>query len=108
MHSIRSYPATKNEILTELLKNRTALRKYGVISIGIFGSFAADLQTENSDIDILVALKKDKKTMRNFLDLNYFLEELLKHKVDLVTHESLSRHIRPHVEQTVEYAAIND
>ena len=60
-------------------------------------SYVRNEATEDSDIDLLVYLRKDKKTFRNFMGLSYFLEELFQHKVELVTIQSLSPYIRPHI-----------
>ena len=49
---------TKNEILNELSKNKSYIQQnFEVDKIGLFGSYAKDKQTENSDIDIYVEFK---------------------------------------------------
>jgi uncharacterized protein len=50
--------------------------------IGIFGSFARGEQKASSDIDILVEF--EKPTFRNFMNLSFYLEDLLGREVDLV------------------------
>jgi predicted nucleotidyltransferase len=98
----------KNSILKTLADNHNRLRQYGVNKIGLFGSYLRNEATPNSDIDLLVDIKKEKKTFQNFMGLNYFLEELLHHKVELVTIQSLSPYIGPHILKTVEYASLAD
>ena len=95
----------KNTILTTLAKHHQQLAGYGVKRIGLFGSYVRNEATGDSDIDLLVDMHKDRKTFRNFMSLNYFLEELLHTKVELVTLQSLSPHIGPHILKTVEYAS---
>jgi len=51
--------------------------RFKVKNIGIFGSFARGEQTLKSDIDILVEFDKEGKTFRNYMELKYFLEDLL-------------------------------
>jgi len=94
----------KNTILKTLADHRGQLEGYGVKQIGLFGSYVRNEATGNSDIDLLVDMHKDRKTFRNFMSLNYFLEELLHNKVELVTLQSLSPYIGPHILKTVEYA----
>jgi predicted nucleotidyltransferase len=96
----------KDSILQILAANKQQLAVYGVNQIGLFGSFVRNEATDNSDIDLLVDIRKDKKTFNNFLSLNYYLEELFGKKVELVTTQSLSPYIGPHILKTVEYAPI--
>lgn len=66
--------------------------KYGVEKIAIYGSFAKGRQTRHSDIDILVQLAKPLGL--GFIELAYYLETVLRRKVDLATFESLNRNLR--------------
>ncbi len=96
----------KEQILSELTLRSSMLLDFGVEEIGLFDSYVRDEATFESDIDLLVAIKKESKTSRNFMALNYYLEEVFKCKVELVTAESLSPYIGPHILRTVEYAPI--
>src|SRR5258708_23657047 len=96
----------KNAILQTLATHKLQLAGFGVNQIGLFGSYVRNEATENSDIDLLVDIQKDKKTFNNFISLNYYLEELFGKKVELVTTQSLSPYIGPHILKTVEYALI--
>jgi len=60
------------------------IKKFEVMRIGLFGSYAMNKQTDKSDIDILVEFEKGKKTFDNYMNLKFFLEALFKCKVDLV------------------------
>ena len=95
----------KNTILKTLADHHRQLSEFGVKQIGLFGSYVRNEATRNSDIDLLVDIHKDRKTFKNFMSLNYFLEELLHNKVELVTLQSLSPYIGPHILKTVEYAS---
>ncbi len=98
----------KEIILNILAAHQQQLDSYGVDRIGLFGSFIRNEATPESDIDLLVDIRKGKKTFKNFMSLNYFLEELLQHKVDLVTVQSLSPYLGPHILKTTEYAYFAD
>jgi predicted nucleotidyltransferase len=80
------------------------LHFFGVRRIGLFGSFAHGTQHSDSDIDLLVEFEPEKKTFDNFMNLAFCLEDELGRKVELVTPESLSPYIGPHILQEVEYA----
>ena len=97
-----------NGILQALASNKQQLNSFGVKEIGLFGSYARSEQNEESDIDLLVDIHPEKKTFRNFMKLAYYLEGLLGKKVELVTKQSLSPYIGPHILNTVQYAAITD
>jgi len=94
----------KEVILEKLSSQYDQLTDHGVLEIGLFGSYARNEGTVESDIDLLVEIEKSKKTFRNFMSLSYYLEELLGKKVELVTKQSLSPYIGPHILKTVEYA----
>ncbi|RZK57142.1 MAG: nucleotidyltransferase [Pedobacter sp.] len=99
---------TKTEIIKQLKSNEKHLLDYGVKEIGLFGSFLTDNANSSSDIDLLVDIKKESKTFKNFMSLNYFLEKLFGRKVDLVTKQSLSPFIGPHILNSVEYVALSN
>ena len=85
-------------------ENQEEIEKYGVKRIGLFGSFIANKQKSNSDIDILVEFKKGKKTFDNYMDLKFFLEGLFKRDVDLVVKESLKVNLKSNILRRVKYA----
>ena len=67
--------------------------KHGATNVRFFGSFATGTQTSTSDIDLLVNLDSG----RDLLDLIGFkqeLEEQTGRKVDVVTENGLSPHLR--------------
>ncbi|QOY38719.2 nucleotidyltransferase family protein [Anaerobacillus isosaccharinicus] len=74
---------------------------FGVIKIGIFGSYARGEQQETSDIDILIEL--GKPIGLEFLDIKYYLEEKLGIPVDLVTKNSLKPQLREMILEEVIY-----
>jgi len=96
----------RDSILKMLSANKHQLAAYGVNRIGLFGSYVRNEAAPKSDIDLLVDIQKEKKTFANFLSLNYFLEDLFGKKVELVTTQSLSPYIGPHILKTVEYVSI--
>ena len=77
--------------------------EFGVRKIGIFGSFVRDDATLHSDVDVLVEFDPDRKTFDNFMNLSFFLEDILERRVEVVTTNSLSPHIGPRILASVEY-----
>lgn len=97
---------TKKNIIKAIIDSREEIKKYGVKRIGIFGSYVKSMQREGSDIDALVEFEKDKKSFDNYMELKFFLQDLLGCKVDLVIKDALKREIKPHVIKEVEYARL--
>ena len=76
-------------------------QKYYVDRIGYFGSFARNEQNNDSDIDILVSLKKPLGW--EFFDLQDLLEKELELKVDLVTENALKKQLKAIILNSVKY-----
>lgn len=97
---------TKRNVLTILHRNRDRLKALGASRIGLFGSFVRGEQRPDSDIDLLVEFEPGQKSFDNFMGLSFFLEEILQYKVELITAESLSPYIGPHILKEVEYVSL--
>jgi uncharacterized protein len=94
----------KEYILAALTVHQEELQKFGVKQVGLFGSFVRNEATDESDIDLLVDIAKEKKTIKNLVGLGDFLETLFQRKVEIVTPQSLSKYIGPFILKEVEYA----
>ena len=97
---------TKKELFERILSNKEKIRSYGVIQIGVFGSFVRDEVKTTSDVDFFIHFDPRYKTLKNFIGLAELLEELTGRKIELVTPQSLSKHIGPYILKEVEYAPI--
>lgn len=76
---------------------------FGVMKIGIFGSFAKGTQTPSSDIDIVVELEKSRKTLHNFLALKRLLENEFERSVDLGFEHTLKSIVRKKIKGNITY-----
>ncbi len=94
---------TKQDVIKVLQTNQDKLNEFGVSRLGLFGSFVRNTANNESDIDILVVFEASQKNFNNFMDLSFFLEDLLERKVDLVTIDSLSPYIGENILREVEY-----
>ena len=72
-------------------------RRFGVQRLALFGSVVRDQMDDTSDIDVLVAFS-GKPTFDAFMDLKFYLEDLLGTPVDLVNDSAL----RPQVRRAIE------
>ena len=76
---------------------------YHVKEIGIFGSFAKGVPHPHSDIDILVEFEEGHKDFFNYMKLKYYLENLLRRKVDLVMKKAIKPRLKDRILSEVEY-----
>ncbi len=84
---------TKSDILAQLKELKPVLEEeYAVSKIGLFSSFADGSQNEDSNIDLLVELKKPIGW--KFFSLQVFLENIFKRIVDLVTYNALKSQLK--------------
>lgn len=72
--------------------------RFGVISLALFGSTARDTASADSDVDILVRFDGAATSARYF-GVQFYLEDLLKCPVDLITESALRPELRPFIEQ---------
>lgn len=96
----------KDDVVAILLGHQSRIQALGVRRLGLFGSFVRSGQTPQSDVDLLVEFEPGGKTFDNFIRLCFLLEELLRRRVELVTPESLSPYIKPHILEQAEYVTI--
>ena len=94
---------TKNDILNELSKNKDYIQEhFEVEKIGLFGSYAKDKATSQSDIDIYVEFRH--KTFDNRAGLWNYLEELYHKKIDLFhKHNNNNQVIMSNIQKDVIY-----
>jgi len=92
----------KDAVLQRILGAKRTLVAMGVKSIGLSCSFVRDEASSSSDVDILVEFRSGEHSFDNFMDVCFFLEELLERRVELVTPEALSPHLGPHILREVQ------
>ncbi len=90
---------TRAEVLETLRAHRPTLaERFGVVELALFGSFARDEASDESDVDILVRFDTPPN-WRNYFGAQFYLEDLLKRPVELATRDDLRAEMRPQVER---------
>jgi predicted nucleotidyltransferase len=97
---------TKQDLLDTLFQHSVSIKAYGVNSLGVFGSFSKGTNTDQSDVDLFIDFDPAKKSFDNFMDLSFFLEDILGRKVEIVTPQSLSKFIGPHILNEVQHVSL--
>jgi len=89
----------KQRALELLGRSKAELQsRFGVTRLALFGSTARDTATSGSDIDVLVAFD-GPATSKRYFGVQFYLEDLLGCRVDLITEKALRPELRPHIEQ---------
>lgn len=97
---------TRTEILNYLQENKKIFDDaYGIRKIGLFGSYAREEQTEQSDVDILIEMREGTE---NIFDKRLKLQELLmkqfSKRVDICHQQALKPIFRDIVLSETRYA----
>ena len=82
---------TKNQL--DIIK--IFFSKQPVLKAYLFGSYSKDLESKDSDIDLLVELDYSQPIGLEFIQMQLDLQKLLSKKVDLVSARGLSKYIKP-------------
>ncbi len=96
---------SKEYILSIMKQHKKELQDYGIIRIGLFGSYVRGEHSNNSDIDILIEFEPDKENFDNYMSVYDILENLFRNeKIEIVTKNGLSPYIGPQILKEVIYA----
>lgn len=89
-------------VLAALRLHRDGLRRYGVRSLGLFGSTARGRARADSDLDFVVEF--ERKTFDDYMGLKFYLEDLFHRDVDLVIADAIKPSLRSRILREVRYA----
>ena len=95
----------KNDIINYLTENKEYLKqKFNIKSLGLYGSYARDEQTDNSDIDICYELIDDNKFgYFDFLEIEKILAGHFNKKIELVNLKYMNPIIKLRAEKELIY-----
>jgi hypothetical protein len=89
---------SKKNVLAILKDHIEEIHSFKIQQLSVFGSVARDQDSPKSDVDILVRFI-GSPTFDRYMDLKFFLEDLLGRKVDLVTEDALRAEIKEHIKK---------
>lgn len=84
------------QIIKDYFQNLPVRRVY------LFGSYAENRQTEQSDIDLLLDIDYSQKkvSLLDFIGWKLDLEKLIGKKIDLVSQDGTSKYIQPFIDKS--------
>ena len=89
----------ESRALDSLRQSKPALfGLFGVTRVALFGSTARGVAREDGDVDVPVAFDERTPSQRDF-GVQFYLEDLLGHPVDLVGEKALRAELRPFVQK---------
>jgi predicted nucleotidyltransferase len=95
---------TQENILNTLRKHKLTLSKYGIDTVGLYGSYSRNEQHSTSDIDLLIDFSPENENFDNLMFVCDYLEKLFGgEKVEIVTKNGLSPYIGPKILKEVIY-----
>lgn len=95
---------TKENIINILKSHKHEFLKYGVLNVGLFGSYIRDEQNEKSDIDLLIDFDPEKENFDNYMAVYDIFENIFNtERVEVVTKNGLSQYIGPKILNEVIY-----
>ena len=95
---------TRETILSTLKTNKPELSKFGVVNVGLFGSYSRNEQSDMSDIDLLIDFEPGKENFDNYMAVYDIFETLFEdQKVEVVTKNGLSKYMGPKILKDVMY-----
>lgn len=94
---------SKEKVLELLSEHRAEMaRRFGIKELAIFGSVAEGQASETSDVDVLVDFG-DSISFDHFMDLKFYLEDLLRKPIGLVTEKALRVSMRGQIKRSAIY-----
>lgn len=94
------YQSIKDDVLSKLKTHLPEIQeKFGIETIGIFGSVSRGEDMPESDVDVLYAFRSGGLPLRAFFAFKRYLEELFGRLVDLVPIKWMDPLLRPYIEQ---------
>lgn len=88
---------TRDDAFQLIRAAEARIRGLGVQRLALFGSVLRDEARPDSDVDLLVQFQPGEKSFDRFMALYDLLDEMFERRVELLTTESLSPYIGPHI-----------
>ncbi|HJJ28145.1 MAG TPA: nucleotidyltransferase domain-containing protein [Methanocorpusculum sp.] len=95
---MEGYVSIRDDVLNRISEHLPELTKrFGVLTLGIFGSVARGEDDVDSDVDVLYLFEEGRGGMRDLAGLKFYLEDLFGRETDLISLKYVSPLIQKYV-----------
>lgn len=92
----------RDDILLFLKDHKQEMKeRFGVVKIGLFGSYARGEERQDSDIDLAIELKNN--TVDGYFGLLHYLEDALQKPIDLGIESNIKPILKPYISKEIMY-----
>ena len=87
------------DVIDELARHQSAIKAFGVDALYLFGSHARDEGRPDSDVDVFIDRADGQKFgFLELTNLEFYLTDLLRQKVDVMTRTALHPELKTKIE----------
>jgi predicted nucleotidyltransferase len=90
----------RDEAISRLKQHEADLKRLGVEHLYMFGSTVRGEAKDDSDVDLFFDYQRGKLGLFELMDVKEYAANILGHKTDIMTRDSLHRTLRQQIEET--------
>ena len=90
----------RDEAISRLKQHEADLKRLGVEHLYMFGSTARGEAKDVSDVDLFFDYQRGKLGLFELMDVKEYAANILGHKTDIMTRDSLHKTLRQQIEET--------
>jgi len=90
----------RDEAISRLKQHEADLKRLGVEHLYMFGSTVRGEAKDDSDIDLFFDYQRGKLGLFELMDVKEYAANILGHKTDIMTRDSLHKTLRQQIEET--------
>jgi predicted nucleotidyltransferase len=90
----------RDEAISRLKQHEADLKRLGVEHLYMFGSTVRGEAKDDSDVDLFFDYQRGKLGLFELMDVKEYAANILGHKTDIMTRDSLHKTLRQQIEET--------
>ena len=90
----------RDKAISRLKQHEADLKRLGVEHLYMFGSTVRGEAKDDSDVDLFFDYQRGKLGLFELMDVKEYAANILGHKTDIMTRDSLHRTLRQQIEET--------
>ena len=90
----------RDEAISRLKQHEADLKRLGVEHLYMFGSTVRGEAKDDSDVDLFFDCQRGKLGLFELMDVKEYAANILGHKTDIMTRDSLHKTLRQQIEET--------